>query len=345
MPSTIPVQNVYYLLCYAWDKLEEGKVVAVDTLDSIHLVDLFARVLLGGTRHLIRRGFDRGYLAFTEETRRPRGRIEFAQSIQQNLLNQARVVCSVDELDHNVLHNRILKTVIKSLIAVDELAPGLKNGLADTLRWLRNVEEVPLSHQIFRRVQLNRNNRFYDFLLKVCELVYDNLLIDQRSGESRFRDFLQDDHGMARLFEAFVRNFYRIEQQVFSVQALKIKWHVEWAGEEARGYLPEMRTDVCLISSERKIILDCKYYKETLQLRYGKRSIHSGHLYQLQTYLANKERDPGWERCEGLLLYPTVGEKMDLAYQMLGHLVQVKTINLAQDWHGIDRDMREVIAA
>ena len=59
MDSAIPVQNVYYLLCYAWNKLEEREVVDVATLDSTRLVDLFAKVLLGGTRHLIRRGFDR----------------------------------------------------------------------------------------------------------------------------------------------------------------------------------------------------------------------------------------------------------------------------------------------
>src|SRR5262245_17085794 len=102
---------------------------------------------------------------------------------------------------------------------------------------------------------------------------------------------------MARLFEAFVRNFYRLEQNVFEVRALKIKWDIDWADEEAKGYLPEMQTDVCLVSEQRKIILDCKYYKETLQQRHGRRSIHSAHLYHLYAYLGNKERDQGWEWC------------------------------------------------
>ena len=34
----IPIQNIYYLLCYAWDKLEEKEVVDVDPIESTSLV-------------------------------------------------------------------------------------------------------------------------------------------------------------------------------------------------------------------------------------------------------------------------------------------------------------------
>jgi len=40
----IPIQNIYYLLCYAWDKLAERDVVAVEAIDTTTLADLFARV-------------------------------------------------------------------------------------------------------------------------------------------------------------------------------------------------------------------------------------------------------------------------------------------------------------
>ena len=41
----IPIQNIYYLLCYAWDKLEEKELIDVDPVGMTELVDLFARVL------------------------------------------------------------------------------------------------------------------------------------------------------------------------------------------------------------------------------------------------------------------------------------------------------------
>ena len=44
----IPIQNIYYLLCYAWNKLEERDIVDVRGIDSTKILDLFARVLIGG---------------------------------------------------------------------------------------------------------------------------------------------------------------------------------------------------------------------------------------------------------------------------------------------------------
>src|SRR5919107_686026 len=125
--SQIPIQNIYYLLCYAWNKLEEGEVVGVSAINSTRLVDLFAKVLAGGTHHLIRRGFDRGYLAFAEETPRIRGKIDFSSSLKRNLLARGQARCEYEELDHNVLHNQILKTTLERL----SLAEGLDTKLRE----------------------------------------------------------------------------------------------------------------------------------------------------------------------------------------------------------------------
>ena len=59
--AEIPVANIYYLLCYAWDVLDERDSLAdVDAQESTELLALFARVLNNGTRRLLRRGLDRG---------------------------------------------------------------------------------------------------------------------------------------------------------------------------------------------------------------------------------------------------------------------------------------------
>ena len=108
----IPIQNIYYLLCYAWNKLDEKDIVDVSGIDSTNIVDLFAKVLIGGLNHLIRRGLDRGYVNFSEDTRSLRGKICFAPTIKKNLLINAKVHCEFDELCHDVLHNRILKASV-----------------------------------------------------------------------------------------------------------------------------------------------------------------------------------------------------------------------------------------
>ena len=47
---TIPITNIYYLLCYAWDRLDEKDVVDVHPEEEKDLADLFARVLVSANR-------------------------------------------------------------------------------------------------------------------------------------------------------------------------------------------------------------------------------------------------------------------------------------------------------
>jgi hypothetical protein len=58
--APIPVQNLYYLLCYAWNQLEQGQVVEVSAMSSDVPADLFATVLIKGIEHLRRRGLNVG---------------------------------------------------------------------------------------------------------------------------------------------------------------------------------------------------------------------------------------------------------------------------------------------
>ena len=83
-------------------------------------------------------------------------------------------------------------------------------------------------------------------------------------------------------------------------------------------YLPTMRTDVSLRSMHRTIVIDTKYYRQTLSRYLGNEKIRSDHLYQLFAYLKNLEgRDDPDSRAEGVLLYPTVGHALDLRYVLV----------------------------
>jgi 5-methylcytosine-specific restriction enzyme subunit McrC len=79
-------------------------------------VDLFAKVMIGGIKHLIRRGIDRGYIPITEELSTVRGRIHVYESIKPAIHKRPRLVCTFDDLSHDVLHNQILKATILRLI-------------------------------------------------------------------------------------------------------------------------------------------------------------------------------------------------------------------------------------
>jgi len=341
---SIPIRNVYYLLCYAWDALQEGEQVDVDLDGSGPAVNLLGRVLEAGVTHLLKRGLGREYLVQEATVAGIRGKLQFGVTLKRNLLAEGRTVCAFDELHHDVLANQILKATLRRLLPAPDLDPALHDRLLGLHRRLHDISEIALTSRSFRTVQPHRNARVYLFLMSLCRLVYDNLLVDQETGQARFRDFVRDERQMAALFEQFVFNFYRQEQSAYTVRRPHLQWQAE-ATEEDRKYLPIMRTDVVLRSALDTIVLDTKFYRQSfVTSRTGAQpKVHSSHLYQMLAYLKNYEPEVGV--AAGILLYPTIDEDFCYQYRILGHPVRVCSVNLMQPWTVIHGQLLELLRA
>lgn len=174
-------------------------------------------------------------------------------------------------------------------------------------------------------------------------MVFSSLLPSEEKGKYKFRKFSEDE--LNNLFESFVRNFYKIEQDKMKVQSERFKWAFEMITEGSGQLLPEMRTDISLFNNNRKIIIDTKFYKEALKTnQWGKKIINQNHLYQLMAYLNNTQPKDG-QVLEGILLYPTVEDDFDHQFKTKrGYKVSVKSIDLNQDFQQISSDLKGVIA-
>jgi 5-methylcytosine-specific restriction enzyme subunit McrC len=334
----ISIQNLYYLLLYAWDALEERDLIDVSEETETSIADLFAGVLNEGIHRLLRQGIDRGYISHREEIPGVRGKLDISATVKGDLLHRCRTVCEFDELTPNILQNQILRTTLRRLMRVPGLDPTLCEKLAGTDRRLREIDTMPLSIRSFQSIQLHRNNRFYRFLLNVCRVVHSCMLINEQTGEVRFRDFLRNPHRMRSLFERFLRNFYKRHLQEFDVKRERIRWKI--SGDDPMALLPEMVTDISLISKTRtrKIVIDAKFYGKTLQTHphHGKVSLRSGHLYQMFAYLRNLATRGGVnEFAEGILLYPKAERDLDVSYVIHGHPIRIVTLDLNQPWPDI----------
>jgi 5-methylcytosine-specific restriction enzyme subunit McrC len=274
-----------------------------------------------------------------------RGKLDFATSLKANLFPMGRAACVFEQLTHDVLHNRILKRTVANLLKTAELDPKLAEPLGTCLARLTEVSDVHLDSTIFARVQLHSNNGFYDFILRICRLIFDASVVDERTGQLRFRDF-EREQAMASLYEKFLLRFYRREQSSFrKVSSESFPWQATGGALRDLEVLPSMRTDVSLESRDRKIVIDAKYHREPLQSSFGKDSVRSGHLYQLWAYLKNLECLGGVNvNAEGILLYPRIDAPFDLRYRIHGHFVRVATIDLIQDWRGIHEFLLNLIA-
>lgn len=342
MALMIPITNLYYLLSYAWDhKLSEADLVCVDADSCPDLNNLFAKILASATHHLVRRGLDRSYVPFDEETTRIRGRIDFSASEKIQSRTRGKLVCIYDELSPDVLHNQIVKATLHVLRNDRRVHPDSRKQLAQLLEVFHEVADLRVTARHFHRVQLHRNNRAYRFILHLCELIHSSLLPEKsQDGSRRFRDFTRDEKVMAKIFEDFVRNFAIRHLPGARVSAMHITWRASGLGENTYALLPSMITDVTVAWPHRKLILDCKYYQEALLTRYDAMRFRSGNLYQLNAYITNKSVEFGWENVEGILLYPSNGYSLNHQFVLhQRHRITIATVDLRQQWPAIENDL------
>ncbi len=339
----IPIKNLYFILCYSWGRLDEGALVDVSVDEIKAPQDLLARVLINGTNRLLKEGLDRGYIEELEETASLRGKIDFSVSIRKMLFHQGKAAVLVDDLSHNILHNQILKTTINTLIKNVELERKLHSELQVIERSLRSVDLINLNSATFKRVQLHQNNSFYSFLMNVCELIYHSSQPDSEGGEVKFRDFTRDEVKMRKVFQDFVLNFYKLNQSKYSVDPERLHWDSVDSDDDSWMF-PFMYTDVTLSSPNRKIVLDTKYYQEAFQNNWGKQTIRSDHLYQLNTYLdyTKPPINPN-AKLDGILLYPATNEEFTLKKKTRGHQIIVAAVDLRKDWKAISNRLLELI--
>src|SRR3954454_8421649 len=131
------------------------------------------------------------------------------------------------------------------------VAPALRGHLAALARGLGDIAEVAPSAADFRRVQIHGNNAFYGLLLRVCALVHEALMPEPGGGRFRFRDVLADPQTMGRIFQDFVRNFFRLEQDVFVVKGESFPWPTDDQYGHGHALMPTMNTDTSLLSNTK----------------------------------------------------------------------------------------------
>jgi 5-methylcytosine-specific restriction enzyme subunit McrC len=341
----IPIKNLFFILCYAWGRLDEGELVSASVDEVKTPQDLLARILINGANRVLKDGLDRGYLEFAEESSSLRGKIDFSTSISRLLFEQAKAATFVDELSHNILHNQILKTTLLSLSNSDLVDAKLRPELARLVRKFNDVDLIRLTASVFKRVKIHQNNSFYAFLTNVCELVFLQGTPSSEIGNIKIRDFSRDEVKMRKVFQDFVFNFYKLNQKEYSVSSPELKWGA--VGDyESLKYLPVMRTDVTLSSPSRKIILDTKYYKEAFQFNFGKKSIQSEHLYQLNAYLDSAQRTvKEGQKIDGILLYPATNDEFIIEFELREHSVVVAAIDMRQDSIQISQRLMNLLMA
>lgn len=338
--QVIPIQNIYYMLAYSFHPLrEEGyKRMATEQFDNV--ADLCAEILIKGVSQQLKRGLEREYVSKTELISGIRGKIDITESIKTQTMLRKQMVCTYDDFSIDTDMNRIIKTTMVKLLRTD-INKRRKKSLKKLLIYFDDVKVLDV-HSMNWKQQYDRNNQTYQMLISICYLVLKGLLQSQSEGNIKLMDFtVEQKH---RLYEKFIIGYYKAEHPEIKANASQIPWQVD---DGIKDMLPIMQTDITLERDEKILIIDAKYYEHTIQVKYDKQSIHSGNLYQIFTYVKNKEYElkDKKHKVSGMLLYAKTDEEIypDNVYKMSGNQISVRTLDLNLPFAEISRQLDEIV--
>lgn len=327
----IRIQNIYYMLAYAFQILHEQGYKDVAVEDFQNTAELLAAILCRGVSIQIKRGLGKQYLTKEEPLSSPRGKIEVSESIKTQAIRKKQLICAYDEFSVDAYTNRIIKTTMEVLLKAN-ITKGRKKELRKLLIFFDEVSPLD-KHNINWNLQYDRNNQTYRMLIAICQLVMKGLLQTNADGTTRIMDYL-DEQTMPRLYEKFILGYYQREHPELKAYSPQIDWQLD---DGFKTMLPTMQSDIVIrnIKAKKTLIIDAKYYSHNTQMKapYMTHTIHSGNLYQIFTYVKNWAAEPG-EAVSGMLLYARTDDAIQPGnqYQMSGNQISVRTLDLHCDF-------------
>lgn len=334
----IPVRNIWLLMLYASDlfrDLEKARVAVEDNPDDIP--DLVAELLCRKVELRIKRNLSHGFQSREAVMGRVRGHIDLLKTERHRLLDRGKVACRYDELTVDTIRNRFVRAALDEISQIVRSA-GLSHrcrSLAAGLRRMGVTGERPCRAEVAID-RFGKHDSVDQPMVAAAHLAFDLALPTETPGMKYLSLPDRDIIWMRKLYEKGIAGFYNValSGRGWHVNAGKtIGWPIETKSPGIDKILPSMRTDIILdhAATGRRIIIDTKFNSIVIRGWHREDTLRSGYVYQIYAYLRSQEGndDPLSEKASGLLLHPSIGDKINEAVVIQNHSIRFATVDLA----------------
>lgn len=350
----IPIRNLWLLMFYASDLFRErGRDGVSLEEDPDDLPDLVAEILAHVVDKRQHRHLSLGYRTREAALNRVRGRIDVLTTECRQLLVRGLIACQFDELTIDTPRNRFVRAALETisrLVRRPELAHRCRK-LASDMKAM-GVSGAPPTRSQMNTDCFGRHDADDRYMVTVAKLAFDLALPTEVSGVNVLPLPDRGEQWVRRLFESAVGGFCGV---VLSPKGWRVstgkrlKWQIEWSTSAISRILPNMQADIVLDhpASNRRIVIDTKFTSILKSGRYRDETLHSGYLYQIYAYLRSQVggEDPLADRAEGMLLHPSVGEKVDETAIIQGHRIRFRTVDLTATASEIREELIRVLVS
>lgn len=353
------IKNIYYMLCYVFNsetllKINESKY-SLEDFENIY--DFFALLLCILLDRVIKKGTYKNYIQVTEELSKIKGKIDFTSSISKLSFKRCKAACTYDEFSNNNLINKIILTTINKLLRTDKLGKKYKPRLNRFRAFYNGVDEIDDKSISWNKIRYDRNNKAYSFIIYLCKMILDQLIVSGNEGKSSFKDF-RDKQALEDLFEKFLRVFIKKNYPYYTVKSSNLSYNKI----ENYPFVPKMRTDISIIDEKnrRVFIIEAKFKEPIFNPSRANYFIGKNDkvyiredLFQINTYVENykkiekTKKGDNYKEVYGCLVYAqTPSDPLeDSQFMKLNdNSIAVKTVDMTSNWEEIQEKIRLIVS-
>ena len=339
--SAFNLESIYNMFLYAWKLWPSSADGYSSSRELNDPLDLVGRLLSQSVIKASKAGFHRDYISINELTQVPRGRILFNESLKLRAMNDTRVYVETDEFTVDCIHNQILAWAVVAMLKVPKLDHSVRADLLIARDLLHVVtESQPTLRQMNAALSVARR-REYKFGISMAILLLQSEIFSS-GGSDKYSVSIpeaDDEHLFRRLYEEFLREFFRYHCPDKKVTSRIYKW-----SDNSLNRFPRMITDINIEDEGHIAVLDAKCTPRVLLHRdeFSSSTLNSGHLYQIFSYMAHAATQNPQKKISGLLVYPQYEYAVDENIMTIHGNLRVKTIDFKTEWQAIFFELKEL---
>ena len=239
----IPIQNIYYIVLYAFDAIKSKNIISKKDLEKTEsFVDVIVKLFVYEVEKIIKYGIHRDYNEIEEESIFIKGKLNVQRSILQT---NNKSICTFDEFNSNETCNKIIKYTLNKLLFANDIKEETKKNIKSKYFAFDAVDLEEFDFKEIKQVKLNRLNKHYELALKLALFLNFNLIPKDEKKNFDFLHILKDEEIMSMIYEKFLYKFYDVNlvsSRYLVKSGSAFKWELERI-DEGESNLPEMQTD------------------------------------------------------------------------------------------------------
>lgn len=342
--KSIPIANLYYMLCYAWGILPPLGARRTSFDDFSSPAEIIGSEICRVSTAIVKRHLAVSFVSDLERTRRPRGKINFTQSVREPGYKRKILVCASPGTSIDTLPNRILKAALALLARQERLNATIRKDAFALEQRLSTVSTITADRSAFNRLSNLILPKAYRYPMALCELLMLRFSPADGDGSSWFDELYRDEARMRRVFEGFLRGFLQEHMPHARVGARRFQMADLQVRHGDGGLIPHLNMDVVLeFAHNKSIVIDAKFTANQISSHHGTSKIRSEHFYQIFSYVCNVKATQPSRDVSGLVLYPDVGELEALDFSVCGSNFSFRPIDLSKDWRSIHDGIVDIV--